>query len=114
MGMELDGGMMHILTGLKEGQQIVAAPSFLMDSESRLRAVNRRFGPAPDWMKLMPQMEMPGMEMPMPGMKMPAMKPKESMPSMKHKKPMPGMDHKPPMPEMEHKHAMPGMEGEQQ
>ncbi len=117
MGMELDGGMMHVLTGLKAGQQIVASPSFLMDSESRLRAVNRRFGPAPDWMKLMPPTQMPGMAMPgmeMPGMKMPGMEQKKSMTSMTPEKPMPGMDHKQPMPKAEHEHQMSGMKGDQQ
>ncbi len=116
-GMELDGGMMHILTGLREGQQIVASPSFLMDSESRLRAVNRRFGPAPDWMKRMPKMEMPGMAMPgmeMPTMKMPEMEHNPPMPGRNHKKPMPGMDQKQPRPEEEHDHSMPGMKGERQ
>jgi Cu(I)/Ag(I) efflux system membrane fusion protein len=63
-GMELDGGMVEVLAGLQEGEPIVTAPSFLMDSESRLRAVDRRFGPAPDWMKLMPPVKMPGMNMP--------------------------------------------------
>jgi hypothetical protein len=96
--MELDGGMIAVLTGLQEDQQIVADPGFLMDSESRLRAVNRRFGPATNWTKQMPPMEMPGMKMP----------------GMKHEGPMPGMQHEPPMPGVKHEGAMPGMEHEDQ
>jgi len=85
-GMELDGGMVEVLTGLHEGQQIVASPSFLMDSESRLRAVDRRFGPAPNWMAQPRPMEMPGMK-------------------------MPGMEHEGAMPGMEHQQAMPAGKG---
>ncbi len=111
-GMELDGGMMHVLAGLEDGQRIVAAPSFLMDSESRLRSVNRRFGPAPDWMKPMPGNGNPGMEMP--GMEMPGMEPQmnESTPSKEHEKTMPGMGHEQPAPE--HEHPKPGTKGERQ
>jgi hypothetical protein len=120
-GMELDGGMIAVLTGLQEGQQIVAAPSFLMDSESRLRAVNRRFGPAANWTEQMPPMEMPGMKVPgvkhegpMPGMKhkppMPGVKPEGAMPGMKHEEAMPGMEQPPGM---KHEQSMPGMEHEQ-
>jgi len=101
-GMELDDGMMTVLGGLQEGQRIVAAPSFLMDSESRLRAVNRRFGPVPDWIKLVPPK-------PMPGMKMPGMK----MPGMKHEGPMRGMKSKQPAPAVEHEGSMAGMKGNQ-
>jgi RND family efflux transporter MFP subunit len=89
-GMESDGGMMIVLSGLEAGQRIVAAPSFLMDSESRLRAVDLRFGPAPDWMKLVPPRPMPGMKMP--GMKMPGMQPRKPMPGMDHKRPMTGRE----------------------
>ncbi len=104
-GMELDGAMVEVLTGLHEGQQIVAAPSFLMDSESRLRAVNRRFGPAPNWTEQMPAMEMPGMK----HEGMPGMKHGEPMPAVEHEETMPGMDHPPGM---KHEHSMPGTEHE--
>lgn len=69
-GMELDGGMVHVIAGLQEGNRVVMEPSLLMDSESRLRAVDRRFGPAPKWTEQTPPMQMPSMKMP--PMKMPA------------------------------------------
>lgn len=129
-GMELDDGMIEVLAGLREGQQIVVAPSFLMDSESRLRAVNRRFGPAPNWTEQRRPMEMPGMEMPgtkhegsAPGMKheppMPGMKHEETMPGMEHEGTMRGMKHDEPMPAekqppgMKHEQPMPAVEHEQ-
>lgn len=107
-GMELDDGMIEIFAGLHEGQQIVAAPSFLMDSESRLRAMNRRFGPAPDWTEKTPPMAMPGMkhEGATPGVKheMP-------MPGTKHEDQMPGMESKEPMSGVGHQHSMPTTNG---
>ncbi len=46
-GMRLDGGMVHVLSGLKEGERLVASSQFLMDSESRLKSINRKFEPLP-------------------------------------------------------------------
>jgi membrane fusion protein, copper/silver efflux system len=50
-GMPLDGDMVEILGGLTAGETIVLSDFFLMDSESRLRTVNRMFEPAPDWIE---------------------------------------------------------------
>ncbi|QDU74546.1 Cation efflux system protein CusB precursor [Bremerella volcania] len=64
-GMELDGDLLEVLGGLKAGERIVASPNFLMDSESRIRLMNRKFAAPP-----MPtpgeahQHKMPGMDMP--------------------------------------------------
>lgn len=44
-GMELDGGMIEVLSGLDEGDEIVLSEEFIIDSESRLRLVNRKFEP---------------------------------------------------------------------
>ncbi len=46
-GMELDHGMVEVLSGLKEGERVVAAPEFLLDSESRIRLIDRKFLPLP-------------------------------------------------------------------
>jgi RND family efflux transporter MFP subunit len=42
-GMELDENKINILSGLTAGQRIVISPEFLLDSESRLRLINRKF-----------------------------------------------------------------------
>lgn len=42
-GMELDGGKIEVLSGLTAGERIVLSEQFLVDSESRLRLVNRKF-----------------------------------------------------------------------
>ncbi len=71
-GMELDGQMIEVLAGAREGERIVTEPSFLLDSESRLRAISLRFGPAPAWSRQMGKGEHEGHQMPqgaMPGMK---------------------------------------------
>jgi membrane fusion protein, copper/silver efflux system len=44
-GMELDGNELEVLSGLKAGERVVAAPEFLMDSESRIRLIDRKFRP---------------------------------------------------------------------
>lgn len=44
-GMELDGGMVEVLSGLDEGDELVLSEEFIIDSESRLRLVNRKFEP---------------------------------------------------------------------
>ena len=78
-GMSLDGGMVELLSGLQEGETVVASSQFLLDSESRLRTINRKFEPLPErpqaghegmsGMEGMREMEgMSGMEG-MPGMK---------------------------------------------
>ena len=47
-GRELDGNRVEILSGLRDGEEIVTSESFLMDSESRLRSVDRKFKPLPN------------------------------------------------------------------
>jgi len=42
-----DGNRVQILEGLSEGDRVVTASSFLVDSESRLRAAIEAFGPTP-------------------------------------------------------------------
>ncbi len=44
-GMELDGNKLEVLGGLEAGDRVVASPDFLLDSESRVRLVNRKFRP---------------------------------------------------------------------
>ena len=44
-GMQLDGGMIEVLSGLQEGEELVTSQEFLADSESRLRLLNRKFEP---------------------------------------------------------------------
>ncbi len=66
-GMRLDGDMVEILSGLREGEPLVTSSQFLLDSESRLRSINRKFEPPPPLPPAsregMPGMEnMPGME----------------------------------------------------
>lgn len=46
-GRELDGDRVEILSGLREGEEIVTSDSFLMDSESRLRSFDRKLQPLP-------------------------------------------------------------------
>ena len=46
-GMELDGDKLEVLDGLKAGERVVVSPNFLMDSESRVRLINRKFRPLP-------------------------------------------------------------------
>lgn len=46
-GRVLDGNRVEILSGLREGEEIVTSESYLMDSESRLRSVDRKFNPLP-------------------------------------------------------------------
>ncbi len=46
-GMELDGGMIEVLSGLEAGERVVASPNFLLDSESRIRLMNRKFRDPP-------------------------------------------------------------------
>ena len=65
-GMSLDGEMVEILSGLQEGEPIVTSSEFLIDSESRLRSLNRKFespSPLPKEHEGMPGMEtMPEMK----------------------------------------------------
>ncbi len=42
-GMELDDDYLEILSGLQPGERVVLNPDFLMDSESRIRLINRKF-----------------------------------------------------------------------
>lgn len=42
-GIELDEGYLEILSGLAEGERVVTSGQFLLDSESRLRLVDRKF-----------------------------------------------------------------------
>jgi len=42
-GMELDEGKLEVLEGLKAGERVVVSPDFLLDSESRIRLMNRKF-----------------------------------------------------------------------
>jgi RND family efflux transporter MFP subunit len=53
-GMELDGERVEVLSGLEAGEQVVSPPDFLLDSESRLRLIDRKFEPAPKMMKMSP------------------------------------------------------------
>ncbi len=46
-GMELDNDQLEILSGLQPGERVVVTPDFLMDSESRIRLINRKFLPPP-------------------------------------------------------------------
>jgi RND family efflux transporter MFP subunit len=66
-GMSLDGDMVEILSGLAEGEAVVTSSQFLLDSESRLRSINRKFEPLPPPAPVSHE-GMPGMES-MPGMK---------------------------------------------
>jgi len=47
LGMELDGGMVEVLGGLRGGERVVTSEEFLMDSDSRLRSINLRFESVP-------------------------------------------------------------------
>ena len=68
-GMELDGDQVEILSGLKPNERVVVTPDLLMDSESRIRSINRKFRPPrPPRSKTSPQKAMSGMKA-MPGMK---------------------------------------------
>ncbi len=63
IGMELDGDKLEVLDGLQAGERVVTSPDFLLDSESRIRSINRKFQPLPaDSMQGMPNM--PGMKHP--------------------------------------------------
>jgi len=42
LGHEGDGGLVHVLAGLKEGEKVVTSAQFLLDSESQLQAVVRK------------------------------------------------------------------------
>jgi RND family efflux transporter MFP subunit len=55
-GRLLDDARVEVLGGLREGEQIVTRPQFLMDSESRLRLFDRKLEPLP----AMPGMKPPG------------------------------------------------------
>ncbi|MFQ5730560.1 MAG: efflux RND transporter periplasmic adaptor subunit [Planctomycetaceae bacterium] len=46
-GMEIDGNKLEVLSGLKAGERVILSPEFLMDSESRLRLVNRKYDSLP-------------------------------------------------------------------
>jgi RND family efflux transporter MFP subunit len=46
-GLQLDDGRVQVLAGLEEGEEIVTSGQMLVDSESRLRSVNRQFLPLP-------------------------------------------------------------------
>lgn len=82
VGMELDGDKLEVLEGLKAGERLVASPEFLLDSESRLRLLNRKFAtpPMPNHSES-PHHETPGMDMPgtdMPGVSKDSMKASKS------------------------------------
>ena len=114
-GTELDGGMVEVLAGLEAGQQIVAAPSFLMDSESRLRAVNRRFGPAPNWTEQTAADADAGNADAGDEARWihAGMKDGPPMPEMKHEGATPDTKREVPMPGMKHEHQMPATKGSQ-
>ncbi len=66
-GMSLDGDMIEILSGLREGEPVVTSSQFLLDSESRLRSINRKFEPPspppqPDHRNMPGMKNMPGMD----------------------------------------------------
>jgi Cu(I)/Ag(I) efflux system membrane fusion protein len=63
-GMEVDGDRIEVLSGLSAGEQVVSPPEFLLDSESRLRLIDRKFEPLPPTMK-MPAGKKPGQQGPM-------------------------------------------------
>jgi len=46
-GMVLDGGKVEVLSGLEAGERVVTSPNFLLDSESRIRLMNRKFRALP-------------------------------------------------------------------
>ena len=69
LGMELDGGMVEVLDGLREGERIVTSEEFLMDSDSRLRSINLRFQPVSEGDATKTKIETHQHQM-MPGMKM--------------------------------------------
>ena len=69
LGMELDGGMVEVLDGLREGERIVTSEDFLMDSDSRLRSINLRFQPVSERDATKSKSETHQHQM-MPGMKM--------------------------------------------
>ncbi len=47
VGMELDHDRVEILDGVRAGERVVLHPDFLMDSESRIRLIHRKFAAPP-------------------------------------------------------------------
>jgi Cu(I)/Ag(I) efflux system membrane fusion protein len=110
-GMELDGDRLEVVSGLQKGDRVVDGCEFLMDSESRVRSVNRRFQELPQTTDAAAghEHQMPGMSMPngMPGMSMPDKMPEMSMPNKKDTPKKMDMPQKMDMPMMKSQHHGP-------